>query len=45
MVGVVLLLTHLIFGPAAAVAITVPIAAVYLITWFVIPLMRREEPV
>jgi hypothetical protein len=45
MVGVVLLLTHLIFGPAAAVAITVPIAAVYVITWFVIPLMRREEPV
>jgi hypothetical protein len=44
MVGVVLLLTHLIFGPGAAVAITAPIAAVYVITWFLIPLMRREEP-
>jgi preprotein translocase subunit Sss1 len=44
MVGVVLLLTHVIFGAAAAVAVTVPIAAVFLVTWFVIPLARREGP-
>jgi uncharacterized protein DUF6328 len=43
MIGVVLLLTHMIFGPAAALAITVPIGGVFLITWFVIPLMRRGE--
>ena len=43
-VGVVLLLTHLIFGPEAAIAITAPIAAVILITWFVIPLARRGDP-
>jgi hypothetical protein len=42
--GVVLLLTHLIFGPRAAIAITVPIGAVILITWFVIPLARRGDP-
>jgi Family of unknown function (DUF6328) len=42
MVGVVLLLTHVIFGAAAAVAITLPIAAVFGFTWFVIPLTRRE---
>jgi preprotein translocase subunit Sss1 len=41
MIGVVLLLTHEIFGPGAAIAITVPIALVFSITWFVIPLMRR----
>jgi hypothetical protein len=43
-VGVVLLLTHLIFGPETAIAITTPIAAVILITWFVIPLARRGDP-
>ena len=43
-IGVVLLLTHLIFGPGAAIAITAPIAAVILITWFVIPLARRGDP-
>jgi hypothetical protein len=42
MVGVVLLLTHRLFGPAAAVAITLPIAVVFVTTWFVIPLLRRE---
>ena len=41
MIGVVLLLTHEIFGPAAAIAVTAPIALVFSITWFVIPLMRR----
>jgi hypothetical protein len=44
MVGVVLLLTHVIFGAAAAIAITVPVAAVFVVTWFVIPLARREGP-
>jgi uncharacterized protein DUF6328 len=43
-VGVVLLLTHLIFGPDAAVAVTVPIAGVIVVTWFVIPLVRRGGP-
>jgi len=43
MIGVVLLLTHEIFGPAAALAVTIPIGAVFAVTWFVIPLMRREE--
>ena len=42
--GVVLLVTHLIFGPDAAVAITVPIAGVIVVTWFVIPLIRRGGP-
>jgi preprotein translocase subunit Sss1 len=42
MVGVVLLLTHVIFGTAAAIAITVPVAAVFVATWFVFPLVRRE---
>jgi preprotein translocase subunit Sss1 len=44
MIGVVLLLTHEIFGPAAAIAVTVPIGLVFLLTWFVIPLARREGP-
>jgi hypothetical protein len=44
MVGVVLLLTHVIFGAAAAVAVTVPVGLVFAVTWFVIPLVRREEP-
>ena len=44
MVGVVLLLTHVIFGAAAAVAVTVPVGLVFAVTWFAIPLMRREEP-
>jgi preprotein translocase subunit Sss1 len=43
-VGVVLLLTHLIFGPGAALAITLPIAGVIALTWFVIPLVRRGGP-
>jgi hypothetical protein len=43
MVGVVLLITHELFGPAAAIAITVPIGAVFVGTWFVIPLARRED--
>jgi hypothetical protein len=42
MIGVVLLLTHELFGPVAAVAITLPIAAVFVTTWFVIPIVRRE---
>jgi hypothetical protein len=42
MVGVVLLLTDVIFGATAAVAVTVPIALVFCVTWFVIPLVRRE---
>jgi hypothetical protein len=33
-----------IFGVGAAIAVTVPIAAVFIITWFAIPLMRRDEP-
>ena len=44
MVGVVLLLTNVIFGAAAAVAVTVPVALVFATTWFVIPLARREGP-
>jgi hypothetical protein len=44
MIGSVLLLTHVIFGTGAAIAVTVPIAAVFVVTWFVIPLVRREEP-
>jgi preprotein translocase subunit Sss1 len=44
MIGVVLLLTHVIFGPDAAIAVTIPIAAVFVGTWFVIPLLRREDP-
>jgi preprotein translocase subunit Sss1 len=43
MIGVVLLLTHEIFGPAAALAVTIPIGLVFLVTWFVIPLARRED--
>jgi hypothetical protein len=43
MVGVVLLLTNVIFGATAAVAVTVPIALVFVITWFVVPLVMREE--
>jgi preprotein translocase subunit Sss1 len=43
MIGVVLLLTYEIFGPGVAVAVTVPIAAVFVVTWFAIPLARREE--
>ena len=42
MVGVVLLLTNVIFGTGAAVAVTVPIALVFAITWFAIPLVKRE---
>jgi preprotein translocase subunit Sss1 len=42
MIGVVLLLTHEIFGPAAALAVTIPIGLVFAVTWFVIPLARRE---
>ena len=42
MVGVVLLLTHVIFGVAASIAVTTPIAAVFVVTWFAIPLARRE---
>jgi Family of unknown function (DUF6328) len=44
MIGVVLLLTHVIFGEDAAIGVTAPIAAVFLITWFVIPLARRGDP-
>jgi hypothetical protein len=44
MTGVVLLLTHMIFGPTVAVVITVPIALVFLVTWFAIPFAKREEP-
>jgi hypothetical protein len=44
MIGVVFLLTHVIFGPAAAVGVTLPVALVFAVTWFVIPLVRREEP-
>jgi uncharacterized protein DUF6328 len=43
MVGVVLLLTNVIFGTAAAVAVTVPIAVVFVVTWFVVPLVMRGE--
>jgi hypothetical protein len=43
MIGVVLLLTHEIFGPGAAIAVTVPIGLVFLVTWFLIPLSRRED--
>ena len=43
MVGVVLLLTNVIFGSAAAVAVTVPIAVVFAVTWFVVPLVMRGE--
>jgi preprotein translocase subunit Sss1 len=42
MIGVVLLLTHEIFGPAAALAVTIPVGLVFAVTWFVIPLARRE---
>jgi hypothetical protein len=41
MVGVVLLLTDVIFGPGAAIAVTVPVALVFASTWFLIPLVRR----
>jgi hypothetical protein len=44
MVGVVLLLTHVIFGTDAAIGITTPVALVFLVTWFVIPLARRGRP-
>jgi preprotein translocase subunit Sss1 len=44
MIGVVLLLTHEIFGPAAGIAVTAPVALVFLATWFVVPLLRREAP-
>jgi hypothetical protein len=43
MVLAVFLLTHVIFGPGAAIAVTLPVAAVFAVTWFVIPLSRREE--
>jgi hypothetical protein len=45
MVGVVLLLTHAIFGPAAAIAMAVPLALAFALTWFVIPILRRGERV
>jgi hypothetical protein len=41
MVGVVFLLTHVIFGPGAAIGVTAPVALVFASTWFLIPLMRR----
>jgi hypothetical protein len=41
MVGAVLLVTHVIFGRAAAIAITVPTAVAYAWVWFVAPLLRR----
>lgn len=41
MIGVVLLVTDLIFGAGAAVAVTVPVAAVFVGTWFLVPLARR----
>jgi hypothetical protein len=44
MVLAVLLLTHVIFGADAAIAVTVPIAIVFAVTWFVIPLIRLEDP-
>ena len=43
MIGVVFLLTNVIFGVGAAIAVTVPIALVFAVTWFVIPLVKREE--
>ena len=43
MIGVVLLLTNVIFGTAAAVAVTVPVGLVFAVTWFVIPLVMRGE--
>jgi uncharacterized protein DUF6328 len=43
MVGVVLLLTNVIFGAAAAIAVTVPVALVFATTWFVVPLVMRGE--
>jgi hypothetical protein len=43
MVGVVLLLTHVIFGPGAAIAVSVVIALAFVLFWFVIPLMRRGQ--
>ena len=45
MIGVVFLLTHVIFGPAAALAVTIPVGLVFMGTWFVIPLARREDRV
>ena len=44
MVGVVFLLTDVIFGPAGALAVSVPVGAVFFVTWFAIPLARRGEP-
>ena len=44
MTGVVLLLTHMIFGAVEALVITVPIGLVFAVTWFAIPLAKREEP-
>jgi hypothetical protein len=41
MVGSVLLITHVLFGPDAAVAVCAPVAAVFVGTWFVMPLVRR----
>jgi hypothetical protein len=43
MVGVVLLLTNVIFGAGAAIAVTAPIAVVFAVTWFVVPLVMRGE--
>ena len=43
MVLAVLLLTHVLFGAGAAIAVTVPIAIVFVLTWFVIPLTRRDN--
>jgi hypothetical protein len=41
MIGAVLLVTHVIFGRAAAIAITIPTAVAFAWVWFLVPLMRR----
>ena len=41
MSGAVMLVTHVIFGSYAAVAVAVPVAAAFAWIWFAAPLMRR----
>jgi hypothetical protein len=41
MIGAVLLVTHVIFGTGAAIAVAIPTAAVFAWVWFVVPLRRR----
>jgi len=40
MTGAILLISHVIFGEAAAIAVTIPSAGVFALLWYVLPWLR-----